>query len=493
MRHALIALVGSLLLVTGSEARVIYGEDNRMEVFEGTPFQQKLADASATMIHQKELTRDRSLPGVVNINQKTLKEWLDTQGEGGDDKAKRVLSTEALRELQGGVSFCPSVKFTDQPNPGTCSGFLIAKDLLLTAGHCSKVENFCEEQSWVFGFSVDGDSKKAPVSVSESDVYRCKKVISSTLTMSLSLDYALVQLDRPVMNRTPLEIRNDKAIDNSSTLMVIGSPSGLPLKIATGGKVRSNTHPFFFTANLDTFSGNSGSPVINAVTGVAEGILVRGEEDYKLNRAGLCIESRLCDDNGCRGEDVTRLTAIPEIGVQVALNKAAQSGDMAVLTGVLKLDTWVDFYGKDGVTALMRAASGGSEKAVSALIAKGAEVNRQDGLGNSSLHYLADVLSEKNSGALSALLRAGANLESRNVSGDTALLVAGKKLNLEGVKILIQNGADKNARDINGETVIASFVRSGKSEQVKTLIELGVDAGTTANTASKTCQSKASL
>ncbi len=65
-------------------------------------------------------------------------------------------------------------------------------------------------------------------------------------------------------------------------LVVIGRPSGLPTKVADGAQVRS-VNDVFLVANLDTYGGNSGSAVFNAVTGVVEGILVRGDTDYVYN------------------------------------------------------------------------------------------------------------------------------------------------------------------------------------------------------------------
>ncbi len=65
---------------------------------------------------------------------------------------------------------------------------------------------------------------------------------------------------------------------------MLGHPWGLPLKIAGGGKVVKNEHSesrFFFEAMLDTFSGNSGSPVLNEATLEVEGILVVGFGEYE--------------------------------------------------------------------------------------------------------------------------------------------------------------------------------------------------------------------
>jgi Peptidase S46 len=89
-------------------------------------------------------------------------------------------------------------------------------------------------------------------------------------------------------------------------LYVIGHPCGLPQKYAPRARVRDNTPDTFFVANLDTYGGNSGSPVFNSSSNAVEGILVRGENDF-VSR-GSCYVSMVCPTTGCRGEDVTRST-----------------------------------------------------------------------------------------------------------------------------------------------------------------------------------------
>jgi hypothetical protein len=64
----------------------------------------------------------------------------------------------------------------------------------------------------------------------------------------------------------------------------------------------------YFRANLDTYGGNSGSAVFDANTGVVEGILVRGENDFVTR--GSCRATNYCPANGCRGEDVTHITNV---------------------------------------------------------------------------------------------------------------------------------------------------------------------------------------
>ena len=71
-------------------------------------------------------------------------------------------------------------------------------------------------------------------------------------------------------------------------------------------------HGKYFSANLDTYGGNSGSAVFNANTGVVEGILVRGATDYVSDPSqGGCRVSNILGKHAGKGEDVTYITNVP--------------------------------------------------------------------------------------------------------------------------------------------------------------------------------------
>lgn len=434
MKKIHLALLCSFILTEAAHARVIYGRDNRKEINESSKLQKSLARSAATMVLKTNMTP--SGPGRVSLAQTTLREWLEEDLSGGNkSKNEELFTPKALEAANRGTTFCEGERFVDQPNPGMCSGFLIADDLLLTAGHCVKLPDFCSDYKWVFGFEYDSKSKKAGLDIPEADIYSCKKVISSDLSSFFNQDYGLIKLDRKVTNREPLEIRNDGLLDSNASLFAIGSPSGLPLKVADDAKVRENTHPFFFKTNTDTFQGNSGSAIFNAKTGVVEGILVRGENDFIVNERKRCIESNKCKDNECRGEDVARLTAIPEIGVQTVLNRAAANGDIATLRNLLKLNFWIDFYSKDRTTALIKASMSGQVKVIDLLVSKGADVNHQDANGNTALHHLVKVTNKNVEEGVKRLLEADADINLKNNKGETALDIA-RKLNPKLLTIL---------------------------------------------------------
>jgi hypothetical protein len=84
-----LAVLTTVFVASGAHARVIYGEDHRIEISEGTPFQQKLAKSAASMVSENEMTRDASKPGLVQFSQRTLKEWLEASAN--EEKSHKQL------------------------------------------------------------------------------------------------------------------------------------------------------------------------------------------------------------------------------------------------------------------------------------------------------------------------------------------------------------------------------------------------------------------
>ena len=279
-------ILATALCVTGTQAaqqKVIYGDDNRRDVYEESdPMLLELALSTAALINTRNLSDDGQ--GTTLVNGSTL-----------DDN----------------YGMCADEPFADQTTAANCSGFLVAPDVLVTAGHCIQSLSDCKSYGFVFDFKTER-SGQTKYTVPTSSVYSCKSVVKTVLnSYGDKMDYAVVKLDRAVTDRAPLKFRTSGKVADGADLVVIGHPSGLPTKIADGAYVRNNSNDVYFSANLDTYGGNSGSAVFNASTGEIEGILVRGETDYTRN--GSCVSSYRCANDGCRGEDVTRITNVAEI------------------------------------------------------------------------------------------------------------------------------------------------------------------------------------
>lgn len=260
---------------------VIYGEDNRKDVYETTSsLYLELAKSTAAMVDVRAIQPVSDT--VYRVSGPTL--------------------------AQRGI--CPKEKFSNQITAAMCSGFLVGPDLLATAGHCIQNMNDCRANVWVFDYNIKSPGQ-SQVTVPPSAVYGCKEIVKTVLDSSTMNDFALIRLSRVATDRKPLQFRKTGRPSVGADLVVIGHPTGLPTKIADNAKVRShrNTH---FVANLDTYGGNSGSAVFDARTGIVEGILVRGENDYVRDPSGCAVSNR-CPDTGCRGEDVTYATELASL------------------------------------------------------------------------------------------------------------------------------------------------------------------------------------
>jgi hypothetical protein len=254
--------------------RVVYGVDGRQDTFQ--------------VKNAKVLKAAEAVVALVKASD------LEADGHGGWKLAVSSYKDE--------YRLCSSETFSSQPLGCFCSGFLVRPDVIATAGHCVKDSADLAKMRFVFGFRMI-DSSTPRTSFAAEDVYEGGALLGRKLTQTQT-DWALIRLTRAVVGRSPVPFRTAGKIAAAQKLFVIGHPCGLPQKYAPGATVRDNEPAAFFVANLDTYGGNSGSPVFNATNHQVEGILVRGENDFVTN--GSCYVSLVCPTTGCRGEDVTR-------------------------------------------------------------------------------------------------------------------------------------------------------------------------------------------
>jgi len=273
-------LINKTRQIEENRKRGIWYEDHRMDCFGITDERVKRnANCVAAIVFEKNLLDEKN-------GYSTLK----------------VKNYGTSFNLYGGEAF------REQPVAAgrVCTGFLVKKDVIATAGHCA-CEKTVTDLRIVFGYQML-DPYTAVNQVPNENIYKGVKIIHKVLNREVNKsDWALMQLDREVEGREAVTLSKDE-IANEQPVYVMGYPSGLPLKYAPGAKVRGFDDSFFI-ADLDTYMGSSGSPVFNADTHELIGIVVQGDlRDFRWMGTGwgsIIYPRREID---CKGPHCTKVS-----------------------------------------------------------------------------------------------------------------------------------------------------------------------------------------
>ena len=301
MAQVLVLLVLLLSLITPTHAA--YFGQNQIRNVSST--ESRLAQATAIAVLNRGY--------VVSEKQKTLR-----------------LETDVLSQ------FCKDELFYNEPSVAfSCTGFLIAPDLLVTAGHCvyavntpnQEIQNesglACEAFDWIFDYEKKSDGSVETQSIPLDRLYHCKQIIYAVQKETAPYaDYALIQLDRPVLDRQPLKMSPNPVVIGEPVKM-IGHPFGTPKKISDQGQVILNNNSYSsLVTNLDAFVGFSGSPVLNSKDEVI-GVLVGGlpSANTYVDSQNKCERLNHCDLDGKNcvlpDKDMSFYPAFQKIGSEV--------------------------------------------------------------------------------------------------------------------------------------------------------------------------------
>ena len=236
--------------------RSIYGTDDRQDLYQVSDQRVRNdADCVVSLWHQSNIV------------------------DAGNNKSRLVTTPFWMAH-----NLCATEPFyTQSKEPGgRGTGFLVARDVVATAGHCITQDNLATTR-FVFGFKMKNGAETA-LEISNDEIYRGIAIIDRRLDAlppnGSGADWALVRLHKPVTNHRVASVRRVGSVANGQAVHVVGHPAGLPVKVAGNATVLDNTQGAFFAADLDIFGGNSGSPVFNSQTHEVEGILVRRELDF---------------------------------------------------------------------------------------------------------------------------------------------------------------------------------------------------------------------
>ncbi len=124
---------------------------------------------------------------------------------------------------------------------------------------------------------------------------------------------------------------------------------------------------------------------------------------------------------------------------------------------------------------LIQSVRDGKLDALRAQLAQGADVNTRQADGATALHYAAH---RNNLDAASVLIKTGADVNAANELGATPLWLAAVNGSAEMVRRLLEAGANPNVSLTMGESPLMAAARSGALRSVEELLEGGADVDT---------------
>jgi hypothetical protein len=242
-----------LLLFSCSNVFAIYGEDDRKDYLNIDSSLKPLTETIAKQIYFDE-----------------LKGWMFFK------HWQLLISNLTIRN-----NVCSSEKFSSQPIVRNhCSGILITNKHLLLPGNCI-TRHYCSNDLfyWMFDYRMDSNDESFNVKRPRKKFYKCKKVITRVFNRETVQNYAIIELNKTVVDREPIEVNLEKDLKIGDEQYVIGFPKGLPVKLDDGVYV-GDEEDHLFIVNTDIHGEDLGSAVINKKTKKLEGMMIYGSSGY---------------------------------------------------------------------------------------------------------------------------------------------------------------------------------------------------------------------
>lgn len=282
---------------------VIYGEDNRTDVFElkGSVLENDAA-AVALVLPRTHLTLE---DGGVRIR---------------------------TEHFGARWNLCSWEPFRTQPcvtKGGTA--FLVAPDLVATAAHNLTEVGPLETIAFVFGYRMLNEFQ-ARTLIPAAEVINGTEVVA----IDKEADWALIRLASPApATARNVRVRRYGTGRLGERVYGIGHGLGLPMKYTGDATVKTaDTNTTFVGTDLDFFKGNSGSPVFDLESRTVIAMDIRGPGP-EIHDIGKCSVTVRCTDDQCLWIDAVNTSEFAGLVPGYTYAIAAHSGlPLAVRDGV---------------------------------------------------------------------------------------------------------------------------------------------------------------
>lgn len=181
--------------------------------------------------------------------------------------------------------------------------------------------------------------------------------------------------------------------------------------------------------------------------------------------------SRMCELLLEKGADINRADRSGRTALEYAYRREwHHTAEFLILKGAA-ID--IDRPDEKGATALMNAAKDEDLKEISALLAKGADVNRHRAADGATPLTLAAAAGRAK--ACERLLAGGADVDEPDRTGMTALHHAVASGSVDCIRLLLKKGADPNFECRRGVVALYKAVEKNDLDAIDALIQGGID------------------
>lgn len=197
---------------------------------------------------------------------------LYSQVDPNNPKDRPLVHYMADKPLMAAARSVAKLVFARDGRQQSCTGFMVAPDLMVTNEHCISTKSVCSSAYAYFGYQYDEHAVLHP-----GEEHRCVEVLDS----DVGLDYALLRIAGApgAPNKWGVMRWRQQPPREGEPLTLIQHPDGLPKRVARDGcgvttldaNGKAPSVMTDFGHKCDTMSGSSGSPVIdgnNQVVGV---------------------------------------------------------------------------------------------------------------------------------------------------------------------------------------------------------------------------------